>query len=115
MLEERDHVSGRGRGQIDIGIAEAMIEEAVSELATSPVAADSRLMQRKFPWGDAMDRGLANLWSSGRGETVPVTHYAEGASVGGISHSPAEASSPDDVAHCVDALEAALRELADRG
>src|SRR5205807_10615687 len=31
MLEERDHVSGRGRGQIDIGIAEAMIEEAVSE------------------------------------------------------------------------------------
>jgi beta-ureidopropionase / N-carbamoyl-L-amino-acid hydrolase len=33
---------------------------------------------------------------------------------GGISHSPAESSSPEDVAACVDALETALRELAGR-
>jgi hydantoinase/carbamoylase family amidase len=33
---------------------------------------------------------------------------------GGISHSPAESSSPADVAACVDALETALRELAGR-
>ena len=50
-----------------------------------PVTAEgSRLMQRKFPWGDAMERELTNLWGSGCGDTVPVTHHAEGASVGGI-------------------------------
>lgn len=50
-----------------------------------PVSTESvRLVQRKFPWGDAMDRGLANLWGSGPGDTVPVTRHAEGASVGGV-------------------------------
>lgn len=49
-----------------------------------PVTAEgSRLMQRKFPWGDSMERALANLWGSGCGDTVPVTRHAEGASVGG--------------------------------
>jgi gamma-glutamyl hercynylcysteine S-oxide synthase len=52
---------------------------------TWPVTAEgSRLMQRKFPWGDAMDRSLTNLWSSGCGDTVPVTRHGEGASVGGV-------------------------------
>ena len=53
--------------------------------AVWPVTAEgSRLLQRKFPWGDAMDRSLANLWGSGPGDTVPVTANGEGASVGGI-------------------------------
>ncbi len=53
--------------------------------AAWPVTAEgSRLMQRKFPWGDAMDRTLANLWGSGPGGTIPVTQHAEGASVGGV-------------------------------
>jgi iron(II)-dependent oxidoreductase len=53
--------------------------------AVWPVTAEgSRLMQRKFPWGDAMDRGLANLWGSGPGDTVPVLQHAEGTSVGGV-------------------------------
>ncbi|MFN0017842.1 MAG: formylglycine-generating enzyme family protein [Pirellulaceae bacterium] len=53
--------------------------------AAWPVTTEgSRLMQRKFPWGDAMDRSLANLWGSGPGDTVPVTKHAEGASVGGV-------------------------------
>ncbi len=44
---------------------------------------ESRL-QRRFPWGNAMDRSRANLWGSGPGETVPVEEYATGVSVGGV-------------------------------
>ncbi len=47
------------------------------------VSATSR-MQRKYPWGDTMDRRRANLWGSGPGDTAPVTEYADGVSVGGI-------------------------------
>jgi gamma-glutamyl hercynylcysteine S-oxide synthase len=42
------------------------------------------ISQRRFPWGDAMERSRANLWGSVSGSTVPVDQYAEGASVGGI-------------------------------
>jgi allantoate deiminase len=45
---------------------------------------------------------------------VPVAMLFVRSLNGGISHSPAESSSPEDVAACVDALEAALRELAGR-
>lgn len=48
-----------------------------------PVTAVSRC-QRKYPWGDRADAGRANLWSSGIGKTVPVSQFAEGASVGGV-------------------------------
>jgi gamma-glutamyl hercynylcysteine S-oxide synthase len=41
-------------------------------------------VQRKYPWGDSMDRSRANLWGSGPGRTVPVDHYPEGVSVGGV-------------------------------
>ena len=44
---------------------------------------------------------------------VPVAMLFVRSRNGGISHSPAESSSPNDVAACVDALEAALRELGD--
>lgn len=47
------------------------------------VSSDTRL-QRRYPWGDTMDRAKANLWSSGRKGTVPVEDYAEGVSVGGV-------------------------------
>jgi gamma-glutamyl hercynylcysteine S-oxide synthase len=50
-----------------------------------PVAIDAKtLIQRRYPWGDAMDRALANIWGSGPGCVVPVRAFAEGASVGGI-------------------------------
>ncbi|MGQ9576871.1 MAG: formylglycine-generating enzyme family protein, partial [Thermoguttaceae bacterium] len=41
-------------------------------------------VQRRYPWGDAMDRSRANLWGSGPNGTVPVTAFAEGVSVGGV-------------------------------
>lgn len=40
--------------------------------------------QRKFPWGDTMDRQRCNLWGSGPGHAVAVTEYAAGVSVGGV-------------------------------
>jgi formylglycine-generating enzyme required for sulfatase activity len=41
-------------------------------------------VQRKYPWGDAMDRTCANLWGSGPGGTVPVDQYPNGVSAGGV-------------------------------
>ncbi len=40
--------------------------------------------QRRYPWGDTMDRTKANLWGSGPGRTVPVDEYSSGVSVGGV-------------------------------
>jgi iron(II)-dependent oxidoreductase len=48
-----------------------------------PVAAGV-WQQRKYPWGNAMERTRANLWGSGPGRTVPIDQYTEGASVGGV-------------------------------
>jgi iron(II)-dependent oxidoreductase len=48
-----------------------------------PLSPTSR-MQRRYPWGDTMDRNRANLWSPGGGRTVPVGEFAEGVSVGGV-------------------------------
>jgi iron(II)-dependent oxidoreductase len=47
------------------------------------LAAGSR-SQRRYPWGDTMDRTRANLWGSGPKGTVPVTAFAGGVSVGGV-------------------------------
>jgi gamma-glutamyl hercynylcysteine S-oxide synthase len=49
-----------------------------------PVAiAGGPLVQRRYPWGDAMDRSRANLWG-GPGQTVPVDAYPAGVSVAGV-------------------------------
>jgi len=49
-----------------------------------PVNTGGVCVQRRYPWGDAMDRSKANLWGSGPGRTVPVTDFPEGVSVGGV-------------------------------
>jgi iron(II)-dependent oxidoreductase len=41
-------------------------------------------LQRKHPWGDTMNRSLANLWSTGLGHTVSVHEMHNGGTVGGI-------------------------------
>ena len=41
-------------------------------------------LQRRFPWGNAMDRNRTNLWGSGPGTTTPVDDHAAGVSVGGV-------------------------------
>jgi iron(II)-dependent oxidoreductase len=46
----------------------------------------TRPIQRRYPWGDAMDRELANLWGSGPDATLSVYEYPGGVSVGGIYH-----------------------------
>lgn len=50
-----------------------------------PVLAEgSWPVQRRFPWGDALDRQRANLWGSGHQGTIPVQALPAGASVNGI-------------------------------
>ena len=50
-----------------------------------PVATGQGTMaQRKYPWGNTMDRNRANLWGSGPRATVSVGDYASGVSVGGL-------------------------------
>jgi gamma-glutamyl hercynylcysteine S-oxide synthase len=41
-------------------------------------------VQRRYPWGDSMDRACANLWGSGPGNIVPVDQYPGGVSAGGV-------------------------------
>lgn len=48
-----------------------------------PLSADTRV-QRKYPWGDTMDRERANLWGSRKNHTAPVDQFAGGVSVGGV-------------------------------
>jgi iron(II)-dependent oxidoreductase len=53
--------------------------------ASWPVAiAGHPLLQRRYPWGEAVDRSRANLWDSGPGRTVPVDEFPSGVSVGGV-------------------------------
>jgi iron(II)-dependent oxidoreductase len=51
--------------------------------ASWPVLAGADVpVQRKYPWGDLMDRSRANLWSLRSEGTVPVTAMPDGSSVG---------------------------------
>jgi gamma-glutamyl hercynylcysteine S-oxide synthase len=53
--------------------------------ASWPVAfAGHATMQRRYPWGETMDRSRANLWGSGPGRTVAVEEFPAGVSVGGV-------------------------------
>ncbi len=46
----------------------------------------TRPMQRRYPWGDTLDRELAHLWGSGVEGTVSVYELPGGVSVGGVYH-----------------------------
>jgi iron(II)-dependent oxidoreductase len=48
------------------------------------VAEGGKPIQRKFPWGDSMDRRKVNIWGSGHNTTVPVHALPESASVNGV-------------------------------
>lgn len=45
---------------------------------------EGRCSQRRFPWGDTIDRGRCNVWGSGPARTAGVTQFSAGVSVGGI-------------------------------
>lgn len=50
-----------------------------------PIASGSgRPVQRTYPWGESMDRKLANVWGSGHASTAEVDGFADGTSVNGI-------------------------------
>jgi len=47
------------------------------------LSANTRV-QRRYPWGNTMDRSRANVWGSGPKGTVPVNAFSQGVSVGGV-------------------------------
>lgn len=50
-----------------------------------PVFAEgAKPVQRRFPWGDSLDRKRVNVWGSGYEATVPVHALPAGASVNGV-------------------------------
>ena len=51
------------------------VKAAVAPTSTVSVASQ----QRRFPWGESVEASQANLWQSGIGKTVSVTHFAESA------------------------------------
>lgn len=57
--------------------------EWVKAAAWPVLAENGKILQRKFPWGDAMDRSIVNLWGCGPGETIPVSCHRDSACVGG--------------------------------
>jgi iron(II)-dependent oxidoreductase len=53
--------------------------------ASWPVFAEGdRPVQRRYPWGDAMDRKRTNIWGSGFERTIPVRSLPASASTSGI-------------------------------
>ncbi len=53
--------------------------------ASWPVFAEGQHpVQRRYPWGDAMDRRLTNIWGSGLNTTAPVHAFEGGASASGV-------------------------------
>jgi iron(II)-dependent oxidoreductase len=53
--------------------------------ASWPVFAEGdQPVQRRFPWGDAMDRKRTNIWGSGFERTIPVRSLPSSASASGI-------------------------------
>jgi iron(II)-dependent oxidoreductase len=41
-------------------------------------------MEPKYPWGNSFDPKRANIWSSGKWDTVPVDAFFEGSTLNGI-------------------------------
>ena len=51
-----------------------------------PIVADNASpQQRRYPWGDALDRKLAHVWGSGADDTTSTRAHANGSSVGGVN------------------------------
>ena len=50
------------------------------------LAQGTRPMQRRYPWGDTLDRERAHVWGSGVNGTISVHEMPDGVSVGGIYH-----------------------------
>jgi iron(II)-dependent oxidoreductase len=58
--------------------------EAEWQMAASWRIRTSAHVYRRFPWGDSHDPRRCNTWASGKGGTVPVGAYAEGAAPNGV-------------------------------
>ncbi len=58
--------------------------EWVKSGAWPVLAQGSKPVQRRYPWGDAMDRAVCRLWNADEPGPAPVDNYGDGVSVGGL-------------------------------
>lgn len=58
--------------------------EAEWQMAASWRIRSSAHVLRRYPWGDALDKGRCNIWASGVGHTEPVDAYPSGAAPNGV-------------------------------
>lgn len=58
--------------------------EAEWQMAAGWRTRSSAHVDRRYPWGDALDLSLCNIWASGNGGTLPVGACAAGAAPNGV-------------------------------
>lgn len=58
--------------------------EAEWQMAASWRIRSAAQVQRRYPWGDALDVSRCNIWASGMAATTPVNSYPEGAAPNGV-------------------------------
>jgi iron(II)-dependent oxidoreductase len=58
--------------------------EAEWQMAASWRVRSSAHVHRRYPWGDALNLELCNIWASGHGGTLPVHACASGAAPNGV-------------------------------
>jgi iron(II)-dependent oxidoreductase len=59
-------------------------DEAEWQMAASWRIRSSAHVNRRYPWGDALDLSYCNIWASGRGGTLPVNACPGGAAPNGV-------------------------------
>lgn len=58
--------------------------EAEWQMAACWRIRSSAHVDRRYPWGDALDLAFCNIWASGHGGTLPVSECAGGAAPNGV-------------------------------
>jgi iron(II)-dependent oxidoreductase len=61
-----------------------MPTEAEWQMAASWRIRSSAHVHRRYPWGDALDLDLCNIWASGQGGTLPVSACSGGMAPNGV-------------------------------
>lgn len=59
-------------------------DEAKWQMAASWRTRSAAHLQRRYPWGNGLDRRCCNIWASGHGGTLPVDACPEGAAPNGV-------------------------------
>lgn len=66
-------------------VGQRLVTEAEWEMAANwRIEGQRNVVQRRYPWGNSMDRQRCNIWCSGMGGTVAVDAYPSGDAPNGV-------------------------------